>query len=160
VTGNPRIRPATPDDFELLLEIREEVAIDLLQRGIPSNPNSLTRQHLEDWTSDGVLWVADLDGEAIGSIAVWFHDPTEYWPRADLASYVRDLMVDPRLRHQGYGAMLLGWAESYSSGRGRNRVRLDCDAVNERLCRYYKEAGYRHVITDEYGFALYEKALI
>ena len=120
------IRLAAPNDFETLLEVREEVAIDLLQRGIPSNPNSLTRQHLVDWTSEGVLWVADLDGEVIGSIAVWFHDPTDYWPRADLASYVRDLMVHPRLRHQGYGALLLKWAERYSAGRGRNRVRLDC----------------------------------
>ncbi len=159
MTGNPWIRPATPDDFEPLLEIREEVAIDLLQRGIPSNPNALTWQHLEDWTTARVLWVAELGGVVIGSIAVWFHDPTDYWPRADLASYFRDLMVHPRHRQEGFGALLLGWAERYSAGRGRNRVRLDCDASNERLCRYYKEAGYRHVVTDSDGFALFEKTL-
>ena len=159
MTANPWIRPATPDDFESLLEIREEVAIDLLQRGIPSNPNALTWQHLEDWTTERVLWVAELDGAVIGSIVVWSHDPTGYWPRADLASYLRDLMLHPRYRHEGFGAVVLGWAERYSAGRGRNRVRLDCDASNERLCRYYKEAGYRHVATDHDGFALFEKVL-
>ena len=71
MTVNPLIRPATPDDFEPLLAIREGVAIDLLERGIPSNPNALTWQHLEEWTRAGVLWVAELDGEVIGSIAVW-----------------------------------------------------------------------------------------
>ena len=159
MTAIPLIRPATPDDFEPLLEIREEVAIDLLERGIPSNPNALTRQHLEEWTSAGVLWVAELDGTVIGSIAVWFHDPTGYWSRADLASYIRDLMVHPRHRHEGFGAVMLGWAERFSSGRGRKRIRLDCDASNDRLCRYYKEAGYRHVVTDNDGFALFEKTL-
>ncbi len=102
MTAIPSIRPATPDDFDALLEIREEVAVDLLERGIPSNPNALTRQHLEEWTSAGVLWVAELDGAVIGSIAVWFHDPTNYWPRADLASYIRDLMVHPRLSARGH----------------------------------------------------------
>ena len=159
MTARPQIRLATPYDFDALLEIREEVAIDLLERGIPSNPNALTRQHLEDWTRAGVLWVADLDGAVIGSIAVWPHDPTNYWPRADLASYIRDLMVHPRFRHEGIGALILGWAERFSAGRGRSRVRLDCEAGNERLCRYYKEAGYRHVVTDNDGFALFEKTL-
>jgi GNAT superfamily N-acetyltransferase len=159
VTANPLIRPATPDDFESLLAIREEVAIDLLERGIQSNPNALTWQHLEEWTSAGVLWVGELNGTVIGSIAVWSYDPTNYWSRGDLASYLRDLMVHPRHRHKGFGAVLLGWAERFSVGRGRSRVRLDCDATNERLCRYYKEAGYRHVVTDNDGFALFEKTL-
>lgn len=159
MTAKPLIRLATRDDFEQLLAIREEVAIDLLERGIPSNPNALTWQYLEEWTCAGVLWVAELEGDVIGSIAVWSHDPTDYWPRADLASYFRDLMVHPRYRHAGFGAVMLGWAERFSSGRGRSRVRLDCDASNERLCRYYKEAGYRHVVTDNDGFALFEKTV-
>lgn len=159
MTAIPQIRLATTDDFQPLLAIREEVAIDLLERGIPSNPNALRWHHLEEWTSAGVLWVAEVDGEVIGSIAVWPYDPTGYWSRADLASYLRDLMVHPRFRHEGYGAVILGWAERFSAGRGRSRVRLDCDATNERLCRYYKEAGYRHVVTDDDGFALFEKTV-
>ena len=160
MTDLPRVRRATPDDFDALLEIRERVAIDLLQRGVRSNPNGLTREHLQDWTMARVLWVAELGETIVGSIAVWMYDPAGYWPRADLATYVRDLMIDPHLRGRGLGAILLAWAERYSSGVGRSRVRLDCDAANERLCRYYKEAGYRHVATDDDGFALFEKTLI
>ena len=160
MTAFPSIRPATPDDFESLLEIREGVAVDLLQRGITSNPNALRRHHLEEWAAAQVLWVAELKGTVVGSIAVWSHDPTNYWPRADLATYVRDLMIHPRYRHQGVGAAILGWAERFSAGRGRIRVRLDCESSNERLCRYYKEAGYRHVVTDKDGFALFEKMLL
>ena len=159
MTEIPAIRPATTDDFDPLLEIRKEIAVYLLQRGIASNPNALRRHHLEEWTAERVLWVAESKGTVVGSIAVWFHDPTNYWPRADLATYVRDLMVHPLYRHQGFGAVILGWAERLSAGKGRSRVRLDCESSNERLCRYYKEEGYRHVVTDKDGFALFEKVL-
>ena len=159
MTAAPLIRPATPSDFEALLEIRQDVAVDLLERGIPSNPNGLTRDHLAEWTSAGVLRVAVLDGKVVASVAVWFHDPTDYWPDEGLATYVRDLMVSPGHRHQGLGSYLLGWAEQFSVGEGRNRVRLDCEAANQRLRRYYQEAGYGYVETDVDGYALYEKVL-
>ena len=159
VTAAPLIRPATPNDFEALLDIRQDVAVDLLERGIASNPNGLTREHLAEWTSAGVLRVAVLDGKVVGSVAVWLHDPTDYWPAQDLATYVRDLMVSPGYHRQGLGSYLLGWAERFSVGEGRNRVRLDCEAGNERLCRYYQEAGYTYVETDVDGYALFEKVL-
>ena len=153
------IRPARPTDFEALLEIRQDIAVDLLERGIASNPNRLTRDHLAEWTSAGVLNVAVLDGKVVASVAIWFHDPTDYWPEDDLATYVRDLMVSPGHRHQGLGAYLLAWAEQFSVGEGRNRVRLDCEAANERLRRYYQGAGYTYIETDVDGYALYEKVL-
>ena len=130
MTAIPSVRRATPDDFEPLLEIRKEIAVDLLQRGIASNPNALRRHHLEEWTAAEALWVAEWERAVVGSIAVWFHDPTNHWPRADLASHVRDLMVHPRYRHRGFGAVILGWAELFSAVNGRSRVRLDCVASN------------------------------
>lgn len=159
MTGIPWVRQATPDDFDALLKIRDHVAVDLLQRGFRWNPNALTREHLEDWTTAESLFVGDIQGKIVGSVAVWLYDPVGWWPRGDLAGYIRDLMIDPSYRHQNLGAHLLRWAELYVAGLGRGRVRLDCDAVNERLCRYYKEAGYRHVETDQEGSALFEKRL-
>lgn len=159
MTGIPWVRQATPDDFDALLEIRDRVAVDLLERGFQWNPSALTYEHLDGWTRAGALWVGDVRGTVVGSVAVWLYDPVGWWPRADLAGYVRDLMIDPSYRHQGLGAHLLRWAERYISGLGRNRVRLDCDASNKRLWRYYTEAGYGHVQIDEHGSALFEKRL-
>ena len=156
---SPHVRPAFPGDFDALLDIRQEVADDLMRRGVPSGPNGLRRHHLEEWTAAEVLWVGELDGDLVGSVAVWFHDPTGYWPRADLAAYIRDLMVHPRHRGHGIGVAMLGWAERFAAGCGRHQVRLDCDASNARLRRYYREAGYCYVSTDDEGFALFKKAL-
>ena len=55
---------------------------------------------------------------------------------------------------------MLSWAERFSAGVGRRRVRLDCDASNARLLHYYSEAGYGRVGIDDEGFALFEKELV
>jgi GNAT superfamily N-acetyltransferase len=152
------VRAASPADIDRLQAIREEVAIDLLQRGIRWNPNSTSRQHLERWIDSASVWLALVNDDLAGMVAVWWSDPTDYWPRADLAAYVHDLMVFPRHQRKRIGERLLGWAESYVRGRGRRFIRLDCDADNERLCRYYQDLGYQRMATDS-NAALFEKSL-
>ena len=159
VTGIPHVRPAAPPDFEAILEIRDQVAVDLLGRGLHWNPNQLTREQLADWSDGGTLFVAEIKSEIVGSIVVWRRDPGDWWPTEDRALYVRDLMISPHLRHQEVGATILRWAERYAAGIGSQRVRLDCLASNERLCRYYKESGYRHIGTDSHDIAYFEKAV-
>ena len=146
-------------DFDAILEIRDQVAVDLLGRGVHWNPNVLSRSQLADWSDRGVLFVAEIKNEVVGSIAVWRRDPGCWWPVEDRAGYVRDLMVHPRLRGRGIGATVLRWAEKYAGGVGLQRVRLDCLSSNDRLCRYYKEAGYRQVATDLDGVAYFEKSV-
>jgi ribosomal protein S18 acetylase RimI-like enzyme len=156
VTVSLSVRLATLADIEPLLAVREAVAVDLLERGIPWNPNSTGRELIESWIAQGLLWVATSGGRVIGMVAVWWVDPTGHWPAADLAAYVHDLTVDPALKGERVGERLLAWVESYAAGRGRPLVRLDCDAANVRLCRYYDDLGYRWVST-EAGFALFER---
>jgi RimJ/RimL family protein N-acetyltransferase len=159
VTGIPHVRPARPQDFDAILEIRDQVAVTLLSRGRQWNPNVLSRAHLADWLDRGALFVAEIGGKVIGAIAVWRRDPGAYWPVEDRAGYIRDLMIHPQLQGRAVGAAVLGWAERYAAGLGLQRVRLDCLSTNDRLCRYYKEAGYRQVATDVDGMAYFEKAV-
>lgn len=159
VTQIPHIRPARASDFDAILEIRDQVAVDLLGRGLHWNPNVLSRIQLADWSDRGVLFVAEVKNEVVGSIAIWRRDPGSWWPVEDRAGYVRDLMIHPRLRGQGAGATVLRWAEKYAAGLGLQRVRLDCLSSNDRLCRYYQEAGYRPVATDPDGVAYFEKSV-
>ncbi|MGH8924177.1 MAG: GNAT family N-acetyltransferase [Acidimicrobiia bacterium] len=159
VTGIPHVRPAGPADFDSVLEIRDQVAVDLLGRGFHWNPNVLTRAQLADWSDRGVLFIAEIKGQVIGSIAVWRRDPGGWWPTEDRAGYVRDLMIHPRFRSQNVGAIVLRWAEKYAAGLGLQRVRLDCLSSNDRLCRYYMEAGYRRVATDTDGVVYFEKSV-
>lgn len=158
VTVSLSVRAATADDLDRLQALREEVAVDLLQRGIPWNPHATLRQHLEEWVRKSTIWVATAGEEAVGMVAVWWADPAGYWPMADLAVYVHDLMISPARRGEGVGAALLRWVEAFAQGRGRLLVRLDCDATNQRLCRYYQDVGYVQV-GEHAGSALFEKRL-
>ena len=146
-------------DFDAILEIRDQVAVDLLGRGVHWNPNLLSRSQLADWSDRGVLFVAEIKNEVVGSIAVWHRDPGSWWPVEDRAGYVRDLMIHPRLRGHHVGALVLRWAEKYAAGLGLQRVRLDCLSSNDRLCRYYKEAAYRPIAMDADGVAYFEKSV-
>ncbi|MGQ0849753.1 MAG: GNAT family N-acetyltransferase [Actinomycetota bacterium] len=159
MTEFPQVRQATLHDFDDLVRMRDAVSVELLERGIHSALSSLSPHDLAEWIKDQILFVVEVDGAVVGSIAVRLHDPVGIWPPADLAGYIHDLMIVPQNRREGLGLHLLVWAERYVAGLGRGRVRLDCDVSNERLFRYYKEAGYRHVRTTDDGLALFEKNL-
>jgi len=158
VTRFLSVRPATQADFDTLLKLQDEVAIDLLSRGIRWNPTAVTRDHLYEWVEEGALMVGTVENQIVGSIAIRSIDRGGHWAKGDLAGYVHDLMVSPQHKGSNLGRQLLKWAESYSRGRGRVRIRLDCDASNTRLCGYYEEAGYRRVGESD-GAALFEKVL-
>jgi ribosomal protein S18 acetylase RimI-like enzyme len=158
VTGFLSVRPATTADFDTLLKLQDEVAVYLLSRGIKWNPSAVTRDHLSEWVEEGALMVGTIEDQVVGAIAIRSTDRGDHWPKGDLAGYVHDLMVSPEHKGNHLGRQLLKWAESYAQGRGRVTVRLDCDASNARLCRYYEELGYRRVGEFD-GAALFEKTL-
>lgn len=152
------VRPAIPADFDTLLKLQDEVAVDLLSRGIRWNPGAVTRDHLDEWAGEEALMVGTIEDKVVGVVAIRSADRGGRWPKGDLAGYLHDLMVSPQVKGNHLGRQLLNWAESYARGRGRTWVRLDCDASNARLCRYYEEAGYRRAGGLD-GSALFEKAL-
>jgi ribosomal protein S18 acetylase RimI-like enzyme len=158
VTGFLSVRPATTGDFDTLLKLQDEVAVDLLSRGIKWNPGAVTRDHLYEWVQEGALMVGTFEDQVVGAIAIRSADRGNHWPKGDLAGYIHDLMVSPEHKGNHLGRQLLYWAERYTKGRGRLWIRLDCEASNARLCRYYEEVGFRRVGEFE-GAALFEKAL-
>ncbi len=160
VTQIPHVRPADPGDFDAILEVKDQVAVDLLSRGVHWNPNVLTADDLSDWAEDKALFAIEISSSVVGCVAVWLQDPDEWWPVGDRAGYIRDLMVHPRLRGQEVGSKVLGWAERYLGGLGKHKIRLDCLASNDRLRRYYTDAGFHQFGVDAVGMAYFEKTLV
>lgn len=58
------------------------------------------------------------------------------------ALYLHRLVIKRSFARVGLGLALLRAAESVAVERGVQFLRLDCVASNERLRRYYHEAGY------------------
>lgn len=56
--------------------------------------------------------------------------------------YIKNIYVAPDIRGQGYGKMLLGFAETWCLQRGVGRLSLDASCCNEAAVALYKHWGY------------------
>ena len=106
----------------------------------------------------GETWLADVDGEVVGTLVVQWADALFWAGYPADAGYLHRLAV--RRPGTGVGGELLRWAERYAAGNGKSFLRLDCVASNFELRAYYERAGYAHigdVTVGEYTQARYQK---
>ena len=78
-------------------------------------------------------------------IQPWSPDSDVWKEREGGALYVHGLVIDRALSGQGVGAALLHWVEPRAQQLGKQWVRLDCAAANERLRNYYLRHGFEVV---------------
>ena len=66
------------------------------------------------------------------------------------AGYLHGLMVRRSHAGQGLGSQILGWFEQFVLDCGRTTARLDCQARNTTLRRYYLRHGYTEIGLTEF----------
>lgn len=141
------IHPATDDDLDAYLELRDATAEQLVAAGIVQwQPRELSRDGLLAWLGDGQLFAAWLDGELVGGLMVMWADPVFWGDRDDgSAGYTHGLLIDRRLKGDGLGGELLAFFERHIGDHGKSVARLDTVSTNTALRRYYRSAGYTEV---------------
>lgn len=95
----------------------------------------------------GELYLALRDGEAVGTFQLTWRDPV-IWGADGLdgqAGYVHRLAVLPSGSGRGLGAAMLDEAARLTKRHGRTLLRLDVEAGNAGLRRYYERLGFTHV---------------
>jgi signal transduction histidine kinase/GNAT superfamily N-acetyltransferase len=154
------VNKATPTQLPLVMGIITEAAAWLVAKGIdqwPSPPNDHWRRRIERHIANGELYLATLNGEAIGTIRLTWSDP--YWPEETNAGYVHTLAIRNQAHGLKIGTTLLLWAMDESRRQGKQFLRLDCPLHNQRIRAYYEELGFtfcRSVEDHDYAAALYE----
>jgi protein-tyrosine phosphatase len=155
------IKRATPDDAETFVEIHEEAARWLWDRGIRQwQPGVFQQAWIAGPIARGELYIVRRDGEAIGTISVQWTDEYAWGQCPDDAGYIHGLRVRRSSAGQGLGRALLVWAEREIAQAGRSFARLDCIAENPVLCAYYERAGYTRLddlIDGDFRAARFEK---
>ncbi|MEV6108588.1 GNAT family N-acetyltransferase [Streptomyces sp. NPDC051940] len=156
------LRPATDTDLPLLVRLRDDAARWMIRQGIQQwRPGDFGEEHFRRVREYGEVWVAeagaadaggvgaavaeDRPRPVIGAFELWWEDEDAWGVQPPVAGYVHRLMVDREVATPGAGRLLLGAAERRVAETGRELVRLDCLATNERLNAYYENAGYRAV---------------
>ncbi|MEE6263594.1 GNAT family N-acetyltransferase [Plantactinospora sonchi] len=138
-------RRAGERDLPVLVRLRDDAARWQLSRGIDQwKPAQLDERHFRARLRDGEVWLATIgpDGPVAGAFELWWDDTAAWGPQPPEAGYVHRLMTDRHTAPPGTGRRMLAEAERRIAAAGRRFCRLDCRADNNRLRRYYEEAGY------------------
>ncbi|MGW9529682.1 GNAT family N-acetyltransferase [Paenibacillus terrae] len=74
------------------------------------------------------------------------------------AVYLHRLVVDRHNTGKGLGRELVQWIEKGIRFTGKDRIRLDCIAGNDKLSQFYRQCGYTY-IGETGGYNIFEKML-
>ena len=145
------IRPVTPDDLEVLIDIYldtaiHHAAIDPEVWHVPTRDEVAERLrprvHGRGTTSEYVMAV--VDGEMAGSASVHLEDPPTAGnmlrgvPTAEFGVSVLE-----RFRGRGIGRALIEHLEGWAADHGAERMILNVSEANVGAIRLYHELGYR-----------------
>ena len=143
---NPLIRQATPKDTEVISDILGEAAHWLAQSGTPMwKGDELSPLRISDDVSKGLFYVAEWDGEIVGTIKFQLEDKL-FWPDVPPgeSAFVHRLAVRRQFAGGVISSAMLRWAAERARALGRRYLRLDCEASRARLRQVYEKFGFRH----------------
>ncbi|MHB0882931.1 GNAT family N-acetyltransferase [Paenibacillus sp. SEL1] len=88
---------------------------------------------------------------------LWGLDETD--SEGGTSVYLHRLVVDRDSTGKGLGRELMQWIERGIHFTGKDRIRLDCIAGNDKLSEFYRQCGYTY-IGETNGYNIFEKMLI
>jgi len=165
-----RIRQATEADIDEILRI-VRLAVPLMQA-------AGNRQWAEDYPNrevfardieNGELWVAEINAQVAGVIAICSEQSPEYadvgWDLSEPALVLHRMAVDPAFRSQGVAMALMQHAEELARSRQIPQIRLDTNTKNLAVQKLLAKLDY--VYAGEIGllrrpglrFCCYDKKL-
>ncbi len=86
---------------------------------------------------EGPIWIALLDGEAVGTVAAVLRD--------EATLYVRSMAVLPAARGHNIGGTLLGEVERFAAEHGCRRLLLSTTPFLAGAIRLYEREGFKRV---------------
>ncbi|HTW40532.1 MAG TPA: GNAT family N-acetyltransferase [Thermoplasmata archaeon] len=149
MSGDPlrdtTVRPATPPDLAGVLCSLTSAAQWSRERGELGWPVPFPEEAVRPSLERGELYVAEWNGEIVGSFVLRYDDEAFWGPQPPVAGYLHQLAVRRDRPVRGLGRRLVDRAESLVREAKRPWIRLDCVATNRSIIAYYEAAGFRPV---------------
>jgi GNAT superfamily N-acetyltransferase len=150
------IDQAMPDEFPLVLELLDEAARWLSERGITQWPAQFSGA--EDWRierirayiDNGHTWLVRTQDTAIATFTLSAADPdyADGWPDGpDTGLYIYRMAIRRQFAGHDIGGRILDWSSARAAALGYRWLRLDCHRGNHGLQNYYKTRGFERVGT-------------
>jgi len=157
-----QVLQAAVDDTPHVLAILTDAALWLRSRGIPAWDPAQLDAVMSPAVMRGEVYLAWLNGVAVGTVTLQWADPLFWADRPDDAGYIHKLAVVRAAAGQQIGEHMVVWAEGQISATGRRYSRLDFPANNPAMQRFYARLGYEsrgEKVINGMTFSLREKLL-
>ncbi len=134
------IRPAGPEDADLLVNLVHELAVyEKLEQHARATPDDF-RRHLFGPRPAAEAAVAEVEGEPVG-FALWFSTFSTF--RGQPGLYLEDIFVKPGFRGRGIGKGLLAAVARRAVERGCGRLEWSVLDWNTPAIGFYRSMGAR-----------------
>jgi ribosomal protein S18 acetylase RimI-like enzyme len=146
-----RIRPAQPGDMRTIINMIDEAAGWLREKGTDQWaspwPNRKARDaRVRRGITGGKTWVAEDAQGAAATITFRADANPKLWnalEQGDRAVYVSRLVVSRRSARRGIGSRLIDWAGLHAREDWNAQwIRIDVWTTNHALHKYYKNQGF------------------
>ena len=145
IQNKVKISTAQPVDLESYIDLLEEVADWLHEKGLTPLPRGIYREFEDFYASSislGEVHLAFIGADLVGAVRLAESDRV-VWPADGVDAFcLENLVVRRTWSHRGVGRQLLSWAEEQTAIAHKTCLRLDCFANNAILRKYYEDAGY------------------
>jgi len=138
--SKPRIRAAGESDLDAMTQLIG--GLFALEPDFSFDPAKVRRGLglLLARETAAALWVAELGGRVVAMCSAQIVISTA---EGGPVAWVEDMVVDPDLRGQGIGRLLLDAVSAWAVRRGLSRLQLLADCENEAALGFYRRLGWR-----------------
>ncbi|QJB38271.1 GNAT family N-acetyltransferase [Chitinophaga oryzae] len=91
-------------------------------------------------------WKLVVDNKTVCVFVTTFSDPLIWGEKDETPSlYLHRIATHPEYRGRGFVKQIVDWAKQYGRENGRQYLRLDTGAGNEKLNNYYVSCGFTYL---------------
>ena len=161
-------RKAEVLEIDTALTLLKQAAQTLAQKGLKQWAYWTTPpQEKVDWVkagfANGEFYFVENEAKQVMAMFRLLNEDTLYWGQmVEEARYIHSLVVHKDFTGNKLGQRIVAELEKQTVAEGVNLLRLDCDATNAQLCKYYINQGFIQVGVKDLllgKYNLYEKAL-
>ncbi|HJU11196.1 MAG TPA: GNAT family N-acetyltransferase [Candidatus Binataceae bacterium] len=150
--GRLSIARAGSDDYDIVMAILREAADWLIQRGNPQWQHwymDFGEQLLRERLEHHEVYLFRAEKIPIGTVTIQWTDAEVWGGRGSdgLAGYIHGIGIVRSMSGRQVGERILEWAVEQIRQRERQFARLDAQASNKPLCRYYEKCGFHPLET-------------
>jgi GNAT superfamily N-acetyltransferase len=138
------VRAARAEDVETVADLIDGATAWVGELGHEQWPFPYPREDVAAAVERGEVYLAEVEGEAVGTVTILEDDPVYWGERPPDAHYVHKLAVRRDHGGRGLGAAIVEWADVRAANAGRVFLRLDCLRDDPGIRAYYERLGFEH----------------